>query len=386
MCAGDKNERLIGERMIYLDNAATTAVSDTVLDAMLPILKHVYGNPSSIYQFGRLAKQHVEQARQTIANSIHAKPSAIIFTSGGTESNNTALMSLARTTTKKHIISTCIEHPSIKTVLQQLETQGYDVTYLPVNANGCITVQQVKDAITDDTAFVTIMAVNNETGAKQPIEDIALLLHEQHIPFHTDAVQAFGTQSFNMAQTPIAMMSVSSHKIHGPKGIGFLYVNENALFQPFINGGGQESNRRSGTENVANIVGFAKAVELLNVQQRTAHFEQLQQTLLQLLNDKHIAYDVNGSIDLQHKTPKIINLYLKNTTASKLLIQLDLANIMVSAGSACSAGSLQPSAVLLQQYPNQSERARQSIRVSFSEATTIDDIQTFVEKLHKFTV
>lgn len=372
--------------MLYFDNAATTQPKQAVISEITRVLSTVYGNPSSTYELGRNAKAELEEARRVIANSINAKPSNIIFTSGGTESNTTALLSLAKSSDRRHIITTNVEHPSIVEVLKQLEKNGFSVTYLPVNNDGVVTVEQVKHAITEETAFVTIMAVNNETGAIQPVFEIAKVLQNGPIKFHTDAVQGFGVLPFDMANSGIDMMSVSGHKVHGPKGVGFLYVSDDVVLNPLIIGGGQERGLRSGTENLHNIVGLAKAVALLDVSQRIAHFKQLQTCLLNGLDEAKVPYVLNGSVNSNYKTPKIVNVYIKGVLSSKLLIQLDLAGIMVSAGSACSAGSLQPSRVLLNQYPNEDIRAKQSIRISFSEMTTVDDVLVLVEKIKVFTV
>ncbi|MBF0779838.1 MULTISPECIES: cysteine desulfurase family protein [unclassified Granulicatella] len=367
--------------MIYLDNAATTQPFPEVIAEMQDVLINVYGNPSSVYQLGRQAKQKLNEARRMIAHSIGAKDSEIIFTSCGTESNNTALYSLAYAQEKRHIISTCIEHPSVMKVLKDLETKGFSVTYLPVDEHGIISLDDLEHAITSETSFATIMAVNNEVGSIQPIEQIAEILHRHHVFYHTDAVQAYGTLHFDMTQLPIDMMSVSAHKIHGPKGIGFLYIRDNTPFKPFILGGGQEQTQRSGTENLHNIVGFAKAVEMMNVSKRREHFNHLQHKFLSLLHASKLDYELNGLEDTSKKSSKIINIWFKHIPSSKLLIQLDLKHVMVSAGSACSAGSLKASPVLQCMYPSTPNRAIESIRLSFSEYNTEKDIETLVEIL-----
>lgn len=372
--------------MIYLDNAATTFMSHDVITEMTHAMQQIGGNPSSTYQLGRRAKKALENARVVMGQSINAQPKDIIFTSGGTESNNTALYALAKQSDKKHIMTTTIEHPSVYEVMKQFEKDGYTITYLPVNEQGQIAVEQVEQALRADTAFVSIMAVNNETGAIQPIRDIALLLQKHNIPFHSDCVQAYGVLPIDVQKTPVTMVSVSSHKIHGPKGVGFLYVNGGQLAYPLLRGGGQEHNRRSGTENIHSIIGFAKAVEQLNIMDNINHFTTLQDTLINGLEMADVPFAINGYLHHDHKTPKIVNLYFKGIPSSKLLIQLDLEGIMVSAGSACSAGSLLPSRVLLEQFPENKERASQSIRISFSKMTTVEEIELLVEKLQKFTV
>lgn len=372
--------------MIYLDNAATTKLLPEVVEVMSEVLANDYGNPSSLYQLGRQAKHRMNQARQIVAQSIGARPHEIIWTSGGTEANNMALYSLAYTQTKRHIISSVIEHPSVLKVLQDLEQKGFQVTYLPVNEKGLISLSDLERALREDTSFVTIMSVNNEVGSIQPIKEIAELLVQHNIYFHTDAVQAYGNMPLNMAALPITMMSVSAHKIHGPKGIGCLYVRDKIPFIPLFLGGGQESNRRSGTENLHNIVGFAKAVQLLHATERSVHFQRLHQYFLTLLEQSGIAYALNGSACMHEKSFKIANIWFKNILSSKLLIQLDLKHIMVSAGSACSAGSLQASPVLKQMYPNTPKRAEESIRISFSYDNTLTEIETLIEILKEFAV
>lgn len=369
--------------MIYFDNAATTKPLQEVVDTITKVLSVAYGNPSSLYGLGRQAKQQLEQARREIAQSIHANSEDIIFTSGGTESNNFALMALAKATSKKHIVSSCIEHPSVKNVLQQLEKQGYTVTFLPVDNYGRVSVEAVKQAVTDQTAFVSVMSVNNEVGSIQPIQEIAAYLEEKAIPFHTDAVQSYGVLPIDVASTPITALSVSAHKIHGPKGIGFLYLKDAKTYEPLLYGGGQERGLRSGTENLANILGFASAVKAL-VTVESGYFEQLQHYLLTALEASGIPFELNGSLDSDKKIAKTVNIWLKKP-AQKLLIQLDLENICVSAGSACSAGSLKASDVLLAMYGDH-ERASESIRLSFSRENTVAEIDTFIEKLKRYTL
>lgn len=370
---------------IYLDNAATTPMYQEVIDILCHASNQLFGNASSTYSLGRLAKKQLEEARRIVAKSINAKPSEIIFTSGGTESNNMALYSLAKATDKKHIITTNIEHPSVLNVFKDLEQQGYQVTYLEVEVDGVLSVEKLKQHLTEDTAFVSIMSVNNEIGSIQNITAISTLLKASNIYFHTDAVQSYGVLPFDMLMQPIDMMSVSAHKIHGPKGIGFLYVRENTPFYSLLKGGGQEDDRRSGTQNIPSLMAFAKAIELLNIEHKVNYLSQLQQLLFDQLNKHNISYQLNGSLLPYKKIPKIVNLWLPNTLASKLLIQMDLSGIMISAGSACSAGSLKPSRVLLEVYHDE-KRAQESIRISFSEMTTEQDIITFVEKLSQFVL
>lgn len=372
--------------MIYLDNAATTKPSKKVLESMMQAYEVQYGNASSLHQLGRHAKKALEDSRRIFAQSIGAKEQDIIMTSGGTESNNMALYALAKQAPhKKHIISSSIEHASIKNVLKAFMTQGYDVTFLPVDENGLVHVADVHAALREDTCFVTLMSVNNEVGSKQPIEEIATLLYDRQIPFHTDFVQAYGMVDMNVMETPVTAMSVSAHKINGPKGIGFLYLKNATTYTPLLKGGGQESDMRPGTENIPAIVGFATAVSELDVAASQRHYAALAEQLKNTLEKHHIDGVINGQWDGEYKNAKIQNLWVKKS-AQKILTQLDLSGVLVSAGSACTAGSLKPSDILLAMYPNQPERAQESIRISFSKDTTHEDIERFVEILGRFTV
>lgn len=372
--------------MFYLDNAATTPLLPEVINKMTEVLTKVYGNPSSTHQLGRLAKQELAQARDIVAQSINAKASDIVFTSGATESNNAILSFLVKKSNKKHVITTKIEHPSVLNYCQYLETKGYQVTYLSVDTNGVISLDELKNSVTEQTGVISVMAINNETGAIQPIEEIAAFAYAKGIYCHSDMVQAYGVLPIDVTQLKLDAMSFSAHKIHGPKGVGCLYVQSEHNFSSLFYGGSQESSKRPGTENLAGIAGFAAAVSSLSVVESTAHYKQLQNRLITLLNESRVLYEVNGALDEQYKAPKIINLWFKDIPAQKLLIQLDLSGICVSAGSACSAGSLQPSQVILEQYPTEPKRASESIRISFSRLTTIEAIECLVEKLVQFTV
>lgn len=371
--------------MIYLDNAATTPLLKEVVEEMTNVLYENYGNPSSVNSVGRVAKQKVEQSRMIVAQSIGATIKEVVFTSGATESNNTAILGLLAQTTKKHIITSSIEHPSVFEVMKRLEKQGYTVTYLPVDTCGCVSVESVKQAITSDTALISVMFVNNETGAIQPIEKIGRLAKENDVYFHVDAVQAYGQLEIDVAALNVDTLSVSAHKIHGPKGIGALYISKDVSLLPLLIGGSQEHNYRAGTENVASIVGFAAAVSQMNCVNNLHWYQELQSFLIEQLNAQKIVFIVNGALDDSKKVSKIVNIWLPNINSSKLLMQLDLAGVVVSAGSACSAGSLQPSRILQKQYPEQPNRASESIRISFSKMTTKQDVLGFVEKLARFT-
>ncbi|QTU83309.1 cysteine desulfurase [Carnobacteriaceae bacterium zg-C25] len=371
--------------MFYLDNAATTPLLPEVIEAMTHTLKEVYGNPSSINQMGRAAKQQVEKARQVISQSLGAKNNELIFTSGATESNNAALRFLMKHSGKKQLVISAIEHPSVYAYAQSLEKQGFVVSVIGVDERGIIDLEALKNTLTSETGVVSVMMVNNETGAIQPIEAVVRLAKAVGAFVHTDAVQAYGQLPIDVKTLGVDALSVSAHKIHGPKGIGALYICDKLPFESLLIGGSQESQKRAGTENVHNIVGFAKAVELLDDHQ-VAHTTMLQNYLLEELPKNNVRFEVNGSVLPTEKVSKIINLYLPDVQSSKLLIQLDLVGIIVSAGSACSAGSLQPSSVLLEQFPQQPQRASESIRVSFSRFTTQEDVRALVEKLKQFGV
>lgn len=372
--------------MIYLDNAATTKPSKKVVESMMQAYEMVYGNASSLHQFGRMAKKALEDSRRIFAQSINANVQDIIITSGGTESNNMALHALAKKTPhKKHIISSSIEHASVKNVLKDFMLQGYDITFLPVNDKGVISLTDLQSALREETCFVTIMSVNNEVGSQQPIEEIAHLLSERQIPFHTDFVQGYGVVEMSVETLPITALSVSAHKINGPKGIGFLYLKNAKMHTSLLKGGGQEQDMRPGTENIPTIVGFAEAVSDLSLSDANRHYERLASKLKQSIAQSGLDVVINGQWSGDGKIEKIQNIWVKQS-AQKILTQLDLNGVMVSAGSACTAGSLNPSNVLLEMYPDQPNRAKESIRISFSKETTDEEVERFVEILSRFTV
>lgn len=372
--------------MFYLDNAATTQLLPEVIEAMTQTLKENYGNPSSINQLGRVAKKKVEWARNCVARSLGAHPKEIVFTSGATESNNAALQFLLEKSGKKHLVVSAIEHPSVFDYAKKLEQAGYRMSVVGVDERGIVNLSELEQVVTAETGVVSIMSVNNETGAIQPIEDVVRIAQTVGAYVHTDAVQAYGQLALDVKQMGVHALSVSGHKIHGPKGVGALYVSSELSFKAVIIGGAQENGMRAGTENVHNIVGFATAVEQLSVAHNQEHCQQLQGLLLEGLTRLNVPFEVNGSLASAHKIAKIVNVYLPNVSSSKLLIQLDLAGVIVSAGSACSAGSLQPSRILLAQFPTQPQRASASIRVSFSQLTSQKDVRALVEKIAQFSV
>ncbi|MBA2878850.1 cysteine desulfurase [Anoxybacillus kamchatkensis] len=362
---------------IYFDHAATSPVHPQVVEAMIPYMTTYFGNPSSIHSFGRESRRALDEAREIIAKTIGAKANEIIFTSGGTEADNLALVGVAMANRDKgrHIITTSVEHHAVLNTCKYLQKQGFDVTYLPVDEHGIISVEQLKSALRDDTIIVSVMFGNNETGVLQPIHDIGQLLRDHGAYFHTDAVQAYGLVPIDVRELGIDLLSVSGHKINGPKGVGFLYVREGVRLTPHIYGGEQERKRRAGTENVPGIVGLQKAAELAQqtMAEKRALYEQFQKTMLQTFAQEGIHYAING-----HETcrlPHVLNVSFFGTNVEALLVNLDLAGIAASSGSACTAGSIDPSHVLVAMYGNESERIRSSVRFSFGYGNTLEQVE-----------
>ncbi len=372
------------KRFIYADNAATTKVSKPVLDAMMPYFTEHYGNASSIYELGRNAKRALETARETVANTIGAEASEIYFTSCGSESDNWAIRSVCERLAakgKKHIITSVFEHHAVLHTCQALEKQGFEVTYLPVYENGIVKAEDVKNAIREDTALVTIMYANNEIGTIQPIEEIADVCHEKGVIFHTDAVQAVGHVKIDVKAQGIDMLSISGHKIHAQKGVGALYVKKGIPMTNLIFGGAQERNKRGGTENLPAIIGFAKAMEIAN----TNIEERADKTAI--LRDKLIdgilklpRTRLNG--DREKRLPGTVNISIEGIEGESLLLMLDMNGICASSGSACTSGSLDPSHVLLS-LGLKHEVAHGSMRLSIDEETTDEDVEYILEVVPK---
>ena len=334
---------------IYMDNAATTAVSPEVLQTMLPYFSEIYGNPSSIHSTGRDARRAVDAARKQVAQAIGAQPTEIYFTAGGSESDNWAIKGTAFAKRDKgnHIITTAIEHHAVLHTCQWLEKQGFQVTYLPVDEYGRVRVEDVEKAITDKTILISIMAANNEIGTLEPIAEIGKLAHEKGILFHTDAVQAVGAIPLDVNAMNIDMLSMSGHKFHGPKGIGALYIRKGVRPDVFMHGGAQERAQRAGTENLAGIVGMGKAIELAtqNLEANAARMTRLRDKLIDGILTEIPEVRLNG-----HRTerlPNNVNVSIRYIEGEALLLRLDLAGIAGSSGSACTSGSLDPSHVLL---------------------------------------
>ncbi len=362
---------------IYMDHAATSPMHPEVIEKMIPYMSEVFGNPSSIHYFGRESRHALDRARKTIANSIHAKENEIIFTSGGTEADNTALIgaAIANRTIGNHIITTSIEHHAILHTCKYLEKQGFVITYLPVNEKGQITAQQVKEALTDNTILVSIMYGNNEVGTLQPIGEIGAVLKDHHAIFHTDAVQAFGSIEINVNSLGINLMSVSAHKINGPKGTGFLYARQGVKLAPHLHGGEQERKRRAGTENVAGVIGLSHAVTIAHstLEERRKKYENFRTNFISILQEHEIEYEVNG--DPLNTLPHILNISFPGTNVESMLVNLDLAGISVSSGSACTAGSIEPSHVLVAMFGQESEKVKSSIRFSFGLGNTEEQVE-----------
>ncbi len=366
--------------MIYLDNAATTKTAPEVVDAMLPYFGEYYGNASSIYGLGSASKKVVNQARAVIANALGAKAEEIYFTAGGSESDNWALKAAAEAygDKGKHIITTKIEHHAILHTCEYLEKSGFEVTYLDVDKDGLVKVEDVQAAIRPDTILISIMFANNEIGTMEPIGEIGELAREHGILFHTDAVQAFGQVPINVQEMKIDMLSASAHKLNGPKGIGFLYIRTGLKLRSFVHGGAQERSRRAGTENVPAIVGFGAAVEraLRMMEEKTKKELELRDYLIQRMEEEIPYCWLNG-----HRTrrlPNNVNISFRFIEGESMLIMLDMKGICASSGSACTSGSLDPSHVLLA-IGLRHEEAHGSLRLTLSEENTREEMDIVVE-------
>ena len=367
---------------IYLDHAATSPVHPAVLDKMTTFMKDYFGNPSSIHSFGRESRREVDEARELLAKSIHADPKEIIFTSGGTEADNLAVIGTALANKEKgnHIITTEIEHPAVLQSCRYLEKNGFHVTYLPVNQSGVISVEDLKKALKDETILVTVMYGNNEVGALQPISEIGSLLQNHQAYFHTDAVQAYGLVPIDVRELNVDLLSVSGHKINGPKGIGFLYAKAGVKFTPRMHGGEQELKRRAGTENVPAIIGFAESAKIAEQtrKEKTEQYVHFKQIMIDVFEQEGISFAVNGSID--NSLPHILNVFFPGTNVESFLVNLDLAGIAASSGSACTAGSVEPSHVLVSMFGKNSKEITSSVRFSFGLGNTEAQIESAAKK------
>lgn len=373
-------------KAVYLDHAATTPMATEVIDDMTRIMKTTYGNPSSVHQFGRQAEYELDLAREEIAQSIGAKEREIVFNGGGSEGDNTVLLDVAKKMQAKgkHIITTNVEHSAVIKPLKTLEEFDFEITFLPVDETGKISVKQVEEAIRPDTVLVSVMYGNNEIGTINPIGEIGELLKEKDILFHTDAVQAFGSEVINVNELLVDYLTISAHKINGPKGVGFTYIRTGAPTPVLIQGGDQEEKRRAGTENLAGIVGLKTAVSLIGPEVKVANrqkYRVFEEIILSSLDEKNIAYEINGDID--NKLPHILNLWLKDVPNNVLLSRLDLEGFAISIGSACSAGDVKPSRVIQAIRPNEENAAKESVRISVGYGITQEDIERFSNALTK---
>ena len=370
------------EKMIYLDNAATTKTRPEVVEAMLPYFTEFYGNPSSVYTFSAKSKEAVTKAREIIADSLGVKSNEIYFTAGGSEADNWALVAAAEAyeAKGKHIITSKIEHHAILHTCEYLEKRGYEVTYLDVDENGVVKLDELKKAIRPDTILISIMFANNEIGTIEPIKEIGAIAKEHGILFHTDAVQAYGHVPISADEYTIDMLSASGHKINGPKGIGFLYIRKGVKIRSFIHGGAQERRRRAGTENVPGIVGFGKAVQLAmdEMEERTKKEVEMREYLMEKVLREVPFTRINGS--RTSRLPNNINFAFQFIEGESLLIKLDMAGICGSSGSACTSGSLDPSHVLLAiGLPH--EIAHGSLRLTLSEENTMEEMDITADKI-----
>jgi cysteine desulfurase len=366
---------------IYLDNNATTQVAEDVLEAMLPYFRELYGNPSSMHSFGGQVGQKIRTAREQVAALLGAMPEEIIFTSCGTESDNAAIRSaLAIHPDKKHIVTSRVEHPAIHALCAQLATQGYRITELPVDKNGLLDLENLEKNLTPDTAVVSLMWGNNETGVIFPVEEAARLAHEKGILFHTDAVQSAGKIPINMKNNVIDMLSISGHKLHAPKGIGILYVRRGTRFSPFLIGGHQEKGRRGGTENTPSIIGLGKACGLAdrNMQKENKEVKRLRDKLEKELLERIPQSRVNG--DTTNRLPNTTNISFEYVEGEAILLLMNELGICASSGSACTSGSLQPSHVL-RAMGVPFTMAHGSIRFSLSIYNTEKEIDFVIDKM-----
>ncbi|CDD65375.1 cysteine desulfurase NifS [Firmicutes bacterium CAG:341] len=367
---------------VYADNAATTQMSENVLKAMMPLLTDIYGNPSSLHSIGQVAKEYLENARETVADCIGADPKEIYFTSGGSEADNQAIRSAAYIGArkgKKHIISSKFEHHAVLHTLDALKKEGFTVTLLDVYSNGVVKPEDVENAITDETCLVTIMTANNEIGTIQPIAEIGKICKEKGVLFHTDAVQAVGHIPVNVKDMNVDMLSVSAHKFHGPKGVGFLYARKGILLTNIIYGGAQERSKRAGTENMASIVGMATAIKEAtdHLEENAAKVTAMKNRLIDGLKGIERSR-ING--DLEHHLPGTLNMCFEGIEGESLLLLLDAKGICASSGSACTSGSLDPSHVLLS-IGVPVEIAHGSLRLSISEYNTMEQMDHIVESV-----
>ncbi len=370
--------------MIYLDNSATTPLNEEVLKEMEPYFCEYFGNPSTLYSLGQKSKEALEEARKRVADAINAKPEEIIFTSGGSESDNLAIKGIAfkNQDKGKHIITSKIEHPAVKETLVFLESIGFEVTYLPVYGDGIIKIEDLKKAIRDDTILITVMHANNEIGTIQPIAEIGKIAKEKGIIFHTDAVQTFGKIPVDVEELGVDLLSLSSHKIYGPKGVGALYIRKNTRLVPQIHGGGQERGLRSGTENIPGIVGFGKAAEMASENQKKDYdyLIQIRDGIIDKVLEEIPASYLNG--DKEKRLPNIINFRFSAIEGESLILLLDAKGINSSTGSACSSKNLKASPIL-KALGLEDVDVHGSLRLSLGLENSIEDVDVVVEAIRE---
>ena len=374
-------------KRVYMDNAATTALRRDVLDAMMPYLTDIYGNPSSLHYFGQEAHKAVENARHQVASALNAEDNEIVFTGCGTEADNMALKGIAEKyqSKGKHIITSSVEHHAILHTCEHLEKHGFEVTYLPVDEYGMVKAEQVRDAIRSDTILVSVMFANNEVGTIMPIKEIGAVCREKGVFFHTDAVQAVGHVAIDVKAMNIDLLSLSAHKLHGPKGVGALYIRKGIVVPPLLHGGAQERRKRAGTENVAGIVGLGKAIEIAcsDIEGTSKRMCYLRDKLINGIEASIPEVKLNG-----HRTERLpgnVNFSIKYIEGESILLMLDINGIAASSGSACTSGSLDPSHVLLAMgMPH--ETAHGSLRLTLGDDTTEDDIDYVLEVLPEIVV
>ena len=366
----------------YFDNSATTRIKDEVFQEMVPYLSIEYGNPSSIYSIGRSAKRAISKARNRVASLINCNPEEIYFTSCGSESDNTALKGIAYANKEKgnHIITSKIEHPAILNSCKNLESKGFRITYIDVDKDGVINLERLKNEITPQTILISIMYANNEIGTIEPIQEIAQIAHSHGIIFHTDAVQAVGNIPIDVQKTNIDMLSLSGHKLYAPKGIGALYVKKGIEFERFMDGGHQEKNKRSGTENVAEIVALGKACQIAerNIEDYQKKLKEMRDYCLKKMKEKIQDFHINGT--MERRLPGNINVSFENLDSGELLLRLDEVGICASGGSACSSKEASPSHVLTA-IGLPSELSKGALRLTFGDYNTMEDVEYLVENL-----
>ncbi|MBC2334926.1 cysteine desulfurase [Listeria welshimeri] len=371
------------ENRIYLDHAATSPIHPEVIQTMLGAITNTYGNPSSIHYAGREARKALDEARHNIAENIHAEEKEIIFTSGGTEGDNLALIgtALAHKENGKHIITSQIEHHAVLKTCEYLETQGFEVTYLPVNAHGTVSAESVKNALRPDTILVSIMYGNNEIGTIQPIMEISEVLRDHQAIFHTDAVQAYGLLNINVTELGVDLLTTSSHKINGPRGVGFLYVKNGTRLVYQMHGGVQERKRRAGTENLAGICGFSAASSIMNNERelKKEEYVSFKKRMAEIWRSADIDFEVNGLE--AHTLPHVFSVRFKGVSIEQLLMNLDMEGIAVSSGSACTAGTVDPSHVLVALFGESHPAIQETVRISFGLGNHLEEVETAATKI-----